>query len=152
MHKAKAVVYQSVYVCTLRTTKLQSRRMSELELYVDSQVHEGLTGVLMHGENAIVALVEGAHAQVQAFISQAHPEPAWLIKSLMTQTASSARFYPGLALRLRHACAMPELMAFAADLRRSSKHDATWHADTQTLVQWLEPGVEQLAKGVVHAL
>ena len=102
----------------------------------------------MQGESAIVGLVEGDQARVNEFISAAHPEPIWLSHNLMTQVASPTRLYPKLELRLRRACAMPELMAFVTDLRRSSKHDVTWHADNQTLTSWLDPDTNQfLEKG-----
>ena len=152
MQKARAAVYQSVYVCTLKPSKAQSTHMSALEHYIGLTLHEGLTGILMRGEAAILGLVEGAQEEVQTFIANAHPEPAWFSRHLMTQMASSARLYPGLDLRLRYPCAMPELMAFVADLRRSSKNDATWHADNKTLTQWLEPSHGAAEKVFKHAV
>jgi hypothetical protein len=138
MLKVRAVVYQRVYVCTLKPSMVEDMHIGALEHCVGLRAHQGLTGILMQGERAILGLVEGVQEQVQAFLSQAHIEQVWMRKNLMTQNASNTRLYPGLDLRLRRPCAIPELMAFFADLRRSSKQDAIWHADSTTLAQWLE--------------
>lgn len=151
MQKARAVVYQSAYVCTLKSSKAQSTHLSALEQYIGLAVHDGLTGILMRCEDAILGLVEGAQEKVQAFISTAHPEPVWLSRNVMTQAVSASRLYPGLDLRLRYPCAMPELMAFAADLRRCSKNDVIWHVDDKTLAQWLEHCTTGLGKAMKHA-
>ena len=78
MQKARAVVYQSAYVCTLKPSKAQSTHINALEHYIGLALHEGLTGILMRGEDAILGLVEGAQNKVQAFISAAHPDSIWL--------------------------------------------------------------------------
>ena len=151
MQKARSVVYQSAYICTLKSSKAQSTHIDALERYIGLAPHEGLTGILMRGENAILGLVEGAQNKVQAFISAAHPDSIWLNRHVMTQAASAVRLFPGLDLRLRYPCAMPELTAFAADLRRCSKNDVTWHVDNKTLGQWLEPCNGVAGKAMKHA-
>jgi hypothetical protein len=151
MQKARTVVYQSAYVCTLKPSKAQSTHISALKRYIGLALHEGLTGILMRGEDAILGLVEGSQDKVQDFIANAHPAPVWMSRHVMTHAASATRLYPGLDLRLRYPCAMPELMAFAADLRRCSKNDVIWHVDNITLAQWLEPSNSGTVKAIKHA-